>query len=79
MHPALALFAIINTPPPFYNDIKSKVGLVLAKAAALPITLNLDGAPIPSRAYTHTTHSTNSRLISTALYHYISLPQARST
>ena len=40
----------------FYNGIKSKVGLVLAKAAALRITLNLDGAPIPSRAYTHTTY-----------------------
>ena len=37
----------------FYNGIKSKIGLVLAKAAALRITLNFDGAPIPSRAYTH--------------------------
>ena len=42
----------------FYIGIKSKVGLVLAKAAALRITLNLDGAPIPSRAYTHTSHNT---------------------
>ena len=33
----------------FHNDIKSKVGLVLAKAAAFRITLNLDGTPIPAR------------------------------
>ena len=58
----------------FYNGIKSKVGLVLAKAAALRITLNLDGTPIPSRAYTHTSHNTNSRLISTALSHHIPPP-----
>ena len=48
-----------------YNGMKSKVGLVLAKAAALCITLNLDGAPMPSRAYTHPSHNNNSRLIST--------------
>ena len=63
----------------FYNGIKSKVGLVLAKAAALRITLNLDGAPIPSRAYPHTSHNTNSRLISTVLSHHIHLPHAQST
>ena len=63
----------------FYNAIKSKVGLVLAKAAALRITLNLDGAPIPARAYTHPSHNNNSRLISTALSHHIPLPHAHST
>ena len=30
----------------FSDQFKSKVGLALAKAAALRITLNLDGAPI---------------------------------
>ena len=60
----------------FYNAIKSKVGLVLAKAAALRITLNLDGAPIPARAYAHPSHNTNSRLISTALSHHVPLPHA---
>ena len=63
----------------FYNGIKSNVGLVLAKAAALRITLNLDGVPMPARAYTHPSHNNNSRLISTALSHHIPLPQARST
>ena len=63
----------------FYNGLKSKVGLVLAKAAALRINLNLDGVPIPSRAYTHPTHRPNTRLISTALSHHIPLPQTRTT
>jgi hypothetical protein len=30
----------------FSSQLKSRVGLALAKAAALRITLNLDGAPI---------------------------------
>jgi hypothetical protein len=34
------------------DQLKSKVGLTLAKAAALRITLNLDGAPIISRTHT---------------------------
>ena len=63
----------------FYNGIKSKVGLVLAKAAPFRITLNLDGAPIPSRACTHLSHNNNSRLISTALSHHVPLPHAHST
>ena len=58
----------------FYNGIKCRVGLKLAKAAALRVKFNLDGAPILSRAYTHPTHSINSRLISTALSHQIPLP-----
>ena len=57
----------------FYNGLnvtlKSKVGLLLAKAAALRINLNLDGVPVPSRAYTNPYHSTNSRLISLSLIH----------
>ena len=60
----------------FYNGFKRKVGLLLAKAAALRINLNLEGVPIPSRAYTRTTHRTNTRLIPTALSHHIPLPQA---
>ena len=63
----------------FYNAIKSKVGLVLAKAAALRNTFNLDGAPIPARAYAHPSHNTNSLLISTALSHHVPLPHAHST
>ncbi len=35
--------------PAFAQQLKSRVGLALAKAAALRITLNLDGAPITSK------------------------------
>jgi hypothetical protein len=38
-------------------QLKRKVGLSLSKAAALRITLNLDGAPIISRTHTHPSHS----------------------
>ena len=38
----------------FYSQLKSKIGSILAKAAALRINLNVDGAPISSRAQTHT-------------------------
>jgi hypothetical protein len=36
---------------------KSKFGSILAKAAALRITLNIDGAPIVSQTHTHPSHS----------------------
>jgi hypothetical protein len=39
------------------QQLKSKVGLALAKAAALRIVLNLDGAPIASKSHTHPSHS----------------------
>ncbi len=37
----------------FSAQLKSKVGLALAKAESLRITLNLDGAPITSKSPTH--------------------------
>ncbi len=37
--------------------LKSKVGLVLAKAAVLRIVINLDGVPIASKSHTHPSHS----------------------
>jgi hypothetical protein len=40
----------------FSSQLKSKVGSILAKAAALRITLNIDGAPIASKSHTHHTH-----------------------
>jgi hypothetical protein len=46
----------------FSSGLKSKVGLTLAKAAALRINLNLDGAPIASKSHTHPSHSQTSRL-----------------
>jgi hypothetical protein len=46
----------------FSAHLKSKVGLALAKAAALRVTLNLKGTPIISKSHTHPSHSQTSRL-----------------
>ncbi len=51
----------------FLQQLKSKVGLALAKAAALRIVLNLDGAPIASKSHTHPSHSQTSRLLTSSL------------
>ncbi len=40
----------------FLNQLKSKCGLLLAKAATLRVHLNLDGAPIVSNSHTLTHH-----------------------
>ena len=37
----------------FSSMLKSRVSSILAKAAALRINLNLDGAPITSKSHTH--------------------------
>jgi len=41
----------------FSSHLKSKVGNILAKAASLRITLNIDGTPIASKSHTHPSHS----------------------
>ena len=41
----------------FSSQLKSRVGNILAKAAALLIVLNIDGAPIASRSHSPITHS----------------------
>ena len=51
----------------FSSHLKSKVGKILVKTAALRITLNIDGAPIASKSHTHPSHSQTSRLL-TRLY-----------
>jgi hypothetical protein len=51
----------------FSSQLKSKIGNILAKAAALRITLNIDGAPLTSRSYTHPSHSQTSRLLTSSL------------
>jgi len=51
----------------FYAQLKSKVGNILAKATALRINRNIDGAAIASRAHTHPSHSQTSRLRFTSL------------
>jgi hypothetical protein len=41
----------------FLAQLKGKVGNTLAKAAALRVNLNIEGASITSRAHTHPSHS----------------------
>ena len=41
----------------FSSQLKSKVGNILAKAAAPRITLNIDGEPIASESHIHPSHS----------------------
>jgi len=47
----------------FSSHLKSKVVNILAKAAALRITLNIDGVTIASKSHTHQSHSQTSRLL----------------
>ena len=61
----------------FCQQLKSKVGLALAKAAALRVVLNLDGAPIASKSHTHPSHSQTSRLLTSSLS--LGLPVPRPT
>ncbi len=49
-------------------QLKSRVGNILAKAAALRVDLNLDGAPITSRTHTHPSHSRTSCLLTLLVY-----------
>ena len=51
----------------FSSQLKSKVGHILVKAAALRIMLNIDGSPIASRSHTHPSHTQNSRLLTSSL------------
>ena len=60
-----------------FSQLKAKAGLVLAKAAALRITLNIDGAPIASRSHTHPSHSQTSRLLTSSLS--LGIPGPRAT
>jgi hypothetical protein len=59
------------------NQLKSKCGLLLPKAAALRVTLNLDDAPIASHSHTHPSHSQTSRLLTLSLS--LGVPVARPT
>ena len=40
---------------------------IVAKAAALRIILNIDGATVESRSHTHPSHSETSRLLTSSL------------
>jgi hypothetical protein len=60
----------------FSTQLKSKVGLSLAKTTVLRITLNLDGTPITSRTHTHPSHSQTSRLLTSSLSLGVPVPRA---
>jgi hypothetical protein len=60
----------------FTSQLKSKIGNILAKAAALRITLNIDGAPLASRSHTHPSHSQTSRLLPSSLSLGVPVPRA---
>ena len=64
-------FSLCNIPveessiSAFLSQLKSKIGSSLAKAAAIRVNLNIDGAPITSRLSHHArilTHLTHRRL-----------------
>ena len=60
----------------FSSQLKSKVGNIFAKAAALRVNLNIDGAPIASRYHTHPSHSPTSRLLTSSLSSGVPVPRA---
>ncbi len=60
----------------FSSQLKSKVGSILVKAAALRITLNIDGESIASTSHTHPSHSQTSRLITSFLSSGVPVPRA---
>ena len=59
----------------FASMLKSRVGKILPKAAALSINLNLDGTPIASKSHTHPSHSQTSRLLTSSLSLGVPVPR----
>jgi hypothetical protein len=59
----------------FLTNLKSKVGLALAKTTTLRINLNLDGEPITSKSHTHPSHSETSRLLTSSLSLGVPVPR----
>ena len=57
------------------SQLPAKVGSTLAKAAALRVNLNIDGAPITSRTHTHPSHSQTSRLLTSSLSLGVPVPR----
>jgi hypothetical protein len=51
----------------FLTQLTAKVGSSLAKAAAMRVNLNIDGAPITSHSHTHPSHSQSSCLLTSSL------------
>jgi hypothetical protein len=61
----------------FSSHLKSKIDNILDKAAALRITLNIDGVPIASKSHNHPSHSQTSRLLTSSLS--LGVPVSRAT
>jgi hypothetical protein len=59
----------------FSSMMNSRVSSILAKAAALRIILNLDGASITSKSHTHPSHSQTSRLLTSFLSLGVPVPR----
>ena len=59
----------------FSGLLKSKCGSIIAKASALRVNLNLDGAPIASNSHTHPSHSQTSRLLTSSLSLGVPVPK----
>jgi hypothetical protein len=59
----------------FSGLLKSRVGNIIAKASALRVNLNLDGAPIASSSHTHPSHSQTSRLLTSSLSLGVPVPR----
>ncbi len=57
------------------NQLKSKCGLLLTKADALRVTLNLDDTPIASHSHTHPSHSQTPRLLTLSLSLGVPVPR----
>jgi hypothetical protein len=60
----------------FSSQLNSKVGNILAKAAALRIVLNIDGAAIASKSHTHPSHTQPSRLLTSSPSLGVPVPRA---
>ncbi len=58
----------------FSSQLKTKVGNILVKAAALRINLNIDAAFIPSKSHTLPSHSQTSRLLTSSLFLGVPVP-----
>ena len=57
------------------SQLKEKVGSILAKAAAVRVTLNIDDTTIASRSHTHPSHSQTSLLLTSSLSLGVSVPR----
>jgi hypothetical protein len=58
----------------FSSMLKSKCGNILAKASALRVNLNLDGAPIASNSHTHPSHSQTGQKFLTHQFTFLDPP-----